>query len=259
MKATLTDQQRNSAYRAMVCLWVFLWLLPFSAVAQEQRDLSKIPSRPYDHIMDDGRWLKVQEREKIQEEFSRRFIEQQIDLYLVILPEEPAPGVETYARVLGEAWSRAPVWCVIVHIAGDPDGVYAQAGGAEIAQPRFDKAVAEALKRAKRESTEKERVLAACVECPNDLRFVLASHQRQNERVAEKVDQIIDKRISKDQKLKFLAIGSGLCLILLGILIYLIIKVLKNRKRQFVFPDTVWRERFLGPHSGGGGINVNYK
>lgn len=259
MNAVWSPQQRNRISRRMFYLLIGLLLLPFSAVAQDDFDVSKIPSRPFDHVLDEARWLKVNEREKVQKEFSRRFIEQQIDLYLVILPEAPPQGIETYARTLGQKWSRAPVWCVIVHIPGDPEGVHAQAGGAEIAQPRIDKAVKEALRRANRENTEKERVLAACVECPNDLRYVLASQQRYNEHVAEKVDQIIDKKISKTKKLKLLAIGAGGLLILLCILAYIIIKLFKNRKTQFIFPETVWRERFLGPHSGGGGISVNYK
>jgi len=236
-----------------------LFMMPITTAAQDDLDISKIPSRPYDHILDEARWFKAQEREDIQQELSRRFIEQQLDVYIVVLRDAPPQGVQTYARTLGEAWSRAPIWCVVLHIPGDPEGVHVEAGGAEIAQPRIDKAVEEALRRSRRENTEKDRVLAAYRECADDLRFVLASHQRQNERVAAAVDKVIEKRTDRNKKMKMAAIGAGLLFILMGVMIYFIIRFLKNRRTQFLFPETVWRERFLGPHSGGSGVSISYK
>lgn len=230
-----------------------------TAVAQDEEDASQIPSRPYDHVLDEARWLTVKEREKIQQELSRRFVEQQIDVYLVVLRDAPPQGVKTYARTLGAAWSRAPVWCVVLHVPGDPGGVSAEAGGAEIPQPEIDEAVAAALKRARRENTEKERAIAACSECANDLRFVFASHQRLNDRTVETVERLIAKRTNKVKKMKWLALGAGLALILVVAVLYLAVRMLRARRSEFVFPETVWRERFLGPHSGGGGITVNFK
>lgn len=245
--------------RGICALVVFFFCGALSVVAQQDFDTAQIPSRPYTHILDETRWLSVAESEKIQQDFSRRFVEQQIDLYLVILKEAPPQGAESYARVLGKAWSRAPMWCVLIQIPGESEGLHVVAGGEAIAQPRINKAVEDALKRAKRENTEKDRLLAACAECPDDLRFVLASHQRHSEKVAEAVGQIIDKRTKKSQRKKFILLGAGVGFLLFVILGYFFLKLLKNRKKEFVFPETVWRERFLGPHSGGSGVSVNFK
>lgn len=255
----MTLQQFTKFLRGVVWLYLCFMVHVTSSSAQDDTDISQIPSRPYNHVMDEARWLKVQEREKIQQELSRRFVEQQIDLYLVIVRDAPAQGMKNYARTLGEAWSRAPVWCVIIHVPGNPAGVHVEAGGAEIAQPRIEKAVQDALKRSRREMTEKDRVIAACHECANDLRYVLASHQRMTERTTEAVDKMIAHRSNRTKKIKLLAIGSGIFLILTVIVIYFVVRMVKRRRTQFLFPDTVWRERFLGPHSGGGGITVSFK
>ncbi|WP_435895127.1 hypothetical protein [Oceaniferula spumae] len=218
-----------------------------------------VPPRPINHVLDQARWLNGEEREKIQEELSRRFIEQQVDTYLVILKDTPPQGTQAFAQQVGAVWSRAPVWCVVMIVPADAAGVHVAGSGVEIPQPTIEKALADALKRAKRENTPKERALAACTECADDLRYVYAANLRKTERNVEARDKMIVGKTQKIKKLKLLAIAAGILMIIGVAALIFIIRKLKRRRASFTFPDTVWRERFLGPHSGGSGIVVGFQ
>ena len=107
-------------------------------------DDSSIPQRPYNQILDLARWLSLTEKEAIQIELCRLFQENQIDVFLVTRATQPPQGAQTYARILGETWSKAPVWCVVFYVPGDPSGFHVEAGGVEINREEVDRAVEEA-------------------------------------------------------------------------------------------------------------------
>ena len=222
-------------------------------------DASQIPHRPYGHILDVARWLTLEEKGATQRELTRLFDENKIDVYLVTLPKQPPQGAQTYSRKLGEAWSRAPVWCVVFHVPGDPSGFHVEAGGVEIDRQEIEKAIAEASKRARREGSEKERVMAAWKECSEGLRFLHASGQRYNERVVkvkkEMRTDIVEGKLQK--KIIIAAAGGGA--VLLALFLYFLIRMIRKRRFKFEFPETSWRTRFQGPHSGGSGIVVNFR
>lgn len=245
----------------MVLILAFLGVVNFAAaqVDDDDDDVSKIPQRPYGQILDSARWLSLEEKGTAQKELSRLYEENQIDVFLVTLSEQPPQGAAVYARKLGETWSKAPVWCVVFHVPGDPSGFHVEAGGVEMARQKIDQAVAEAVKRARRENTEKERVMAAWKECSEGLRFVHASAQRHNERVVE-VKKGMRSSYAQDKKReKILIAAAGLALVLFVLISYGIIRLMRRSNFTFEFPDTSWRIRFKGPHSGGSGIVVNYR
>ncbi|MBK1831772.1 TPM domain-containing protein [Verrucomicrobiaceae bacterium R5-34] len=251
---------RQPSQRLFVCLGALLMLFAcVSVMAQGPAAAKELPSRPMDHILDDSRLLSVDEREALQRDLGRRFIEQQVDVYLVVVDRAPAMGAKAYARALGEKWSRAPMWCVVFYQRDSDAGVLAEAGGIEVPQPSIDLAIAQAVRRARRESGEKEILFTACRECPNELRFLLATHQRSAEKQIEKRGELTDAYLHKRKLMKLLAVAAGIGLILSLIVIVFIVRKIKSRRRNFRFPETVWRERFLGPHSGGSGIVVHYR
>lgn len=246
---------------------IFYWLvlalgLCAQVMAQAEEgddDVSQIPQRPVGQILDGARWFSAEEKESAQKELDRLFTENQIDVYLVTLAKQPPQGALTYARKLGESWSRAPVWCVVFHVPGDPAGFHVEYGGVEIDRKQMDQAVTEASKRANRENTEKDRVMAAWKECSEELRFVHASGKLFNERVVE-VKKEMRSDHARNQKLKKLIPAVALAgLIFLAIVTYFIVRTTRSKRFTFVFPETSWRTRFQGPHSGGSGIVVNYR
>ena len=117
----------------------------------------------------------------------------------------------------------------------------------------------EAIRRAKRESTEKERFDAAWRECSEGLRFVHGAQLRNDERLAEAQQKYIAEQRRK-RFLRRIIVAAGV----VGFLVFLalaimLFKRLRSSKSNYLFPETVWRSRYQGPHSGGGGIVVNYQ
>ena len=218
-----------------------------------------IPSRPVGHVHDEARWFTLGEREIAQKELGQRFSENNIDIYLVTLDEVPSQGAQAYARSLGASWSRSPVWCVVLKIPGDPEGFYVEAGGVDMDRELIDQTLKEAIRRARRENTEKEQVISAWRECSEGLRFIHGAQSRFNEMQAEAMKKYLaEQRKKQFYRRIILAIG------LLGLLVFLVVVVLlvrklRARKAVYLFPDTSWRTRFQGPHSGGSGIVVNYQ
>ncbi|MBT8043464.1 MAG: hypothetical protein KJO79_00820 [Verrucomicrobiae bacterium] len=224
----------------------------------EAEDISLVPPRPARQILDTARWFTLQEKEKAQKELGRLFSENQVDVYLVTLPEQPPQGAVTYARMLGESWSRAPVWCVVFHVPGDPAGFHVEAGGVEIERKKIDRAVSEAVRRARKEVTEKDRVMAAWEECSEALRFIHASGKRHNERVVEERKKLHAAQVQNVRRNKILLAVAGFSLLLLIFVGYAMYRFIYKQSFSYEFPATSWRRRYQAPHSGGSGIVVKF-
>ena len=128
-----------------------LWMAAVTYAQEEayEVDDSIIPERPPTHIFDAAKWLNPEEEDRISSQLTDQSLEKKIDVFIVTRAKQPVQGAKTYARTLGEAWARAPVWCVIFYVPGDPSGFHAQAGGIGLDPARVNRAVAEASKRAK--------------------------------------------------------------------------------------------------------------
>jgi hypothetical protein len=222
-------------------------------------DDSSVSQRPYNQILDLARWLSLTEKEATQIELCRLFQENQIDVFPVTRATQPPQGAQTYARKLGETWSKAPVWCVVFHVPGDPIGFHVEAGGVEINREKVDRAVEEACKRARRESTEKDRVMAAWKECSEGLRFVHASGELHNERVVEVKKQMRTGMVEDKKRNEIILVVAAVALLLFLLISCGLIRMLRKRKYTFEFPETTWQTRFQAPHIGGGCIVVNYR
>jgi uncharacterized membrane protein YgcG len=230
-----------------------------SAQTDEDADLSRIPQRPVGQVYDQARWFTAEEKETVQNELGRLFTENDIDIYLVTLKKIPPQGAETFARTLGEAWARSPVWCIVFQVPGDPDGFHVEAGGEEIDRGLIDQTLKEAIQRARRENTEKERVMAAWKECSEGLRFLHAASMRYNEkRVVATDEYLANQRQGKFRRWVLIALSAVGLLFLLAVFVFIVFRI-KAKRCIFIFPETSWNKRFLGPHSGGSGIVVNYR
>ena len=223
-------------------------------------DVSKIPERPPGHILDLARWFSLAEKEQAEKELARLYRENQIDMFLVTRSEHPPQGAESYARSLGKAWSRSPVWCVVFHVPGDPAGFHVQAGGAYMKPKGVDLVIAEGSKRAMRESTEKERVMAAWKECSQGLRFMHAVVKRQSEKVAEQNEVLRNEWIADQRRKKILKVAIVGGTFLLAAVTFVVVSLIRKKSvpKSYQFPETSWRKRYQAPHSGGGGIVVSF-
>ena len=219
-------------------------------------DSSTIPQRPPAHFLDQARWFSLAEKEQTAKELERIYQEQKIDLYIVTRKQQPPQGAANYARALGKAWARSPVWCVIFQVPGDPEGFHVQAGITEVKPELVAAVMAKASKTAKRESTEKERVMVAWRDCALELRFLYAQIKRYNEKQAEQWEEMRQQWIAEHRRkkiLKVVVLGAGV--VLLVVIIWVVIMVRRKRAlKAFEFPETSWRKRYQAPHSGGGGI-----
>ncbi len=248
---------------AHILRWVMLALfacLPVTAqIDAVEDDVSVIPPRPVGHILDAARWFTSDEKSAIEPELSRLYRENQIDVYLVTRAKLPPQGAETYTRKLGETWARAPVWCVIFHVPGDPAGFHVEAGGQKIDRAAVEDAIAEACQRARKENTEKDRMIAASEECSQALRFIYAAGKRYNERVVVVKNEMRSDISKKIRRRKIILVSTIAGLLALALLIISLVRYIRKKRFTFVFPDTVWLKRFQGPHSGGSGMIVNYR
>ncbi len=248
----------RAARHHLLILCLLTWCMP-PAWAQDDVDNSRIPSRPGGQILDQARWFTAEEREAAQNELGQLLSESNIDIYLVTMEKLPPQGVETFTRTLGETWARSPVWCVVFQVPGDPAGFHVEAGGEQMDLKQIDQALKEAIRRARRENSEKDRIMAAWRECSESLRFIHASRLRLHERRVDATHNYYDNlEKEKLRKRTYIAAGVAGFLFLLA-LIVIITKRIKSKRAIFVFPETSWRIRFQGPHSGGSGIVVNYR
>ncbi len=222
-------------------------------------DDSVIPQRPPSHIFDPAKWLSPDEEDRIQNELARELRDHEIDIYIVTRAKQPIQGAKTYARTLGETWSRAPVWCVIFYVPGDPSGFHVQAAGLGLDPVRVNRAVAEATKRARREMNEKDRVMAAWSECAEVLRFMHNARDLSVDAVVEKQNERRGEWISKEKWKRIIIVGlSGLIIIAAALAYYLFTGRQKKKcPAIYHFPDTAWRRRYQAPFSGGGGVVAN--
>ena len=251
---TLTHAQDQNAQDAPHAQHAQLPQLPQDAGLES--DSSVIPLRPPGHILDPAKLFSLAEKEQTNKELARLYKEQQIDLYIVTRKQQPPQGAANYARALGKAWARSPVWCVIVQVPGDPEGFHAQAGIVEVKSELVEGVIAKASKRAKRESTEKERVLAAWRDCSIELRFLYATVKRYNEKRAEQWEEMRQQWIAENRrkKIRRVAILGGSVVLLVVFVSGVIVVRRKRALVAFEFPETSWRKRYQAPHSGGGGI-----
>lgn len=222
-------------------------------------DASRIPARPPGHVLDQARWLTAEEKEAAQGELSQRFTENNIDIYLVTLRKLPPQGAETFARTLGEAWARSPVWCVVFQVPGDPAGFHAEAGGVDMDLAAIDQTLKEAVRRARRENSEKDRFTAAWRECSEGLRYIHGARLRQNKRNVDATKEYFaDKKQGKFRRWATIAAAAAGLLFLAAASALVVLRI-RSRRATYTFPGTSWRTRFQGPHSGGSGIVVNYR
>ena len=246
-------------YRPWLNVIAACFLLVASTQAQEEAfdvDDSIIPQRPPSHIFDPAKWLSPDEEDSIQLQLAKQYKEHDIDIYIVTRAKQPVQGAKTYARALGEAWSRAPVWCVIFYVPGDPSGFHVQAGGLGLDPARVNRAVSEASRRARREMTEKDRVMAAWGECAEVLRFMHNARDLSNEAVAEKRNELRGEWISKEKWKRIIMVsGIGLLVLLVASAYFFFSSTRKKRcPAVYHFPDTAWRKRYQAPYSGGSGV-----
>ena len=219
-------------------------------------DDSVIPQRPPSHVFDPAKWLSPVEEDQIQSELARQLKDHEIDSYIVTRAKQPVQGAKTYARTLGETWSRAPVWCVIFYVPGDPAGFHVQAAGLGLDPARVNRAVAEASKRARREMTEKDRVMAAWSECAEVLRFMHGARDLSVEALVDKQNERREEWISNEKWKRIIMVGLIGLVIILAALAYYIFAGKRKKKCPpvYQFPDTAWRRRYQAPFSGGGGV-----
>lgn len=254
----------NLKYR--VCLSMLLsclWMAATTHAQEEAYDVddSVIPERPPRHIFDPAKWLNPEEEDRISIQLADQLRENEIDVYIVTRAKQPVQGAKTYARTLGEAWTRAPVWCVIFYVPGDPSGFHVQAGGIGLDPARVNRAVAEASKRAKREMSEKDRVMAAWVECAEVLRFMHNARDRNLDAVIEQQKKLKNESVNKDKwkRIIIVSVVSAIVILLAGAW-FILSKIRKKRcPAVFEFPETSWRIRYLAPYSGGSGLEVSCK
>ena len=233
-----------------------------TAQAQDEAfdvDDSVIPQRPPSHVFDPAKWLSPDEEDSIQDELARELRDHEIDIYIVTRAKQPVQGAKTYARTLGETWSRAPVWCVIFYVPGDPSGFHVQAAGLGLDPARVNRAVAEASKRARREMTEKDRVMAAWSECAEVLRFMHGARDLSVDALVDRQNELRGEWISKEKWKRIIMVGLVGFVILLAAVLYYVLTGRQKKKCPAVyhFPDTAWRRRYQAPFSGGGGVVAN--
>lgn len=238
----------------LFCLWI-----PSGMLAQEESydvDDSMIPPRPATHIYDAAKWLSAEEEDRLESQLALQYRENKIDMYLVTQPKHPVQGASTYARTLGEAWSRAPVWCVIFYVPGDPSGFHVQAAGVGLDPARVNRAIAEASKRARREITEKDRIMAAWSECAEVLRFMDNARDRSRDAFLDKREEVVNEVLAKEKRKKIIMVvaAGAFCAMIAGATFFFTRKRKKRCPAVFEFPETSWRTRYQAPYSGGSGL-----
>ena len=242
-------------------LTALLSLLMCELLFAQAENGSMFPQRPQQRVDDEVDWFSQTEKDQLAAEIDMFCEDNEMDVFVVTRSVQPPQGAAAYARALGKAWSQTPVWCVVLHVPGDPSGFHVQGGGANMNSHRVDKALAAASTRARQKSTAKERVMAAWRECSEVLHFIHVSGKRRNAPVVEQQDLMMETEIA-DGKWKKVLLVSGVGVMLITVLaIFLAMGIIRKNRLPavFEFPETSWRLRYQAPHSGGGGLVMKYR
>lgn len=254
-------------------VWVVCFLLGILPLAgRVYFESGKYPDPPANGVYDPDNWLTMEAGNEMSRDLILSSEKWGTAVYAVILPEKPDLGEEIFARKLGKQWGDGKLWGLLLHIVGDPEsprffGELGRSPGWTTEQVSdFEGSIEDALeevrKRAHREADQRQQVLSGTRELTDELGYlglVMSRIDRNYEKA--RGEGLKRQKVEHSKRLhvrRIIMVVVPLVLLVSVVLIYLFVRSRREKKANFIFPETSPRTRFLAPWAGGSNVMVQF-
>lgn len=249
--------------KVILVLGCFCWSMLNLAA---QGSLSAMGEAPPKGVYDPVNWLEGEKRMELEKNFAEGVTQSGVKIYVVVLPQLPGSGAESFARRVGRKWGGKETWGVLLHVIGEEESPWCVAEKGENlrwAKPEeIERAIQEAMSRAFREPDQDVRVMVGARELADELGFLEVVSDRRDDVLGEKANPVEEGGKESDEgRQLFLRRVMMITLPLLLASLVLVMIVRSSRgggESGYLFPETAPRRRFSGPWSGGGNVLVRF-
>ena len=239
------------------CLILFLLIMP--GITRSQG--IAFPPSPDGQVFDPSGWLGEDRIHRLEEELGRFRQDHAVDVIVVLWSRgiPPRASMEDLAQRIGDAWSRQPLWAVVLHV---PESLHRPVVVTRSdAEPlpgdqSIEVARQTAVTRGMKEPHTRARVEALALETAEELTFWTSRILLGEDRATTANAHILPSAQLTRRSFPAIATISGsvaLCVLtLMGILSFR-----KRRYGPLFFPETNWKRRLRADWSGGNNITVS--
>ena len=236
--------------RFLLCL--LACLLPVMAALGASADFEYGP-RPPHSVFDPGGFLDPQVTQEISDPLAKILAEQGVDVIVVIMDDLEGAPPEHVAGRFADAWCKAPLHAVVLHVPGNADGPWIVPAGRLIEgiKPEIlSQDVADAERRAALEPTEAAKVKAAATEAADRLRYWLGTAINRSDYLTDARTKIRMEQETKSKQWRIAMLTAAASAIPLLVLVSALFYMFrKPGPRQFPNPNPP--RRLGAPHAGG--------
>ncbi len=256
----------------MRLMGIFFMVCVLPLMGRNDFETGKYPEPPAGGIYDPDNWLTVEARNEMSRNIVISKEKWGTSVFVVILPDKPELGDVVFARKLGREWCDGRLWGLVLHVVGEPDfpkffgELNRSPGWSGALVTDFEDSIKSAMedvrKRASRESDQRMKVLKGTRELTDELGYlglVMSRIDRNYDKVRGERREL--QKVNRSNRFYFhrsLMIGVPLLLLVMAVATYLIGKKLRERKSNYLFPETSPRKRFLAPWAGGSDVLVQF-
>ena len=253
-------------------LLVFLsWvcsLVPVIAIG-----LDRLPNQPDDGIYDPDGWLGESSRKELVKRITTVRDQERARVFVVILPSNSSVDQDQLAGAMGKKWGEDDLWAILLHVVDDPDSpkVYgAFKPGDDWSdektssfQASVDKALSNISQRTRLlDDPRLDVTTAGCTMC-DDFGYLGLMKAKINLTKVRKrggADEANKDQESKtsSSKISTIILSILAALVLISVILILTLRKGEEQALEYRFPETLPRQRFLAPWSGGGNVLVDF-
>ncbi len=233
--------------------------------SQSNDSVFTISEAPEAGVYDPLDWLEAKKRMELEESYHQAREKWGVRIFVVILPERPALGIEVFSKKIGRDWGGGDTWGVLLHVVDDAESPWCVAERGDnlrwTKQEEFDRALEGAMSRAHREAEPDLSVMVGARELTDELGFLGIVSNRRDQMLGKAREEKMQRdgaKITRQRLVeRFWMIGTPI--VILGFVAFFFLRSrFRDRREGFEFPETAPRARFHGPWSGGGNVLVDF-
>jgi hypothetical protein len=236
-----------------ITLAIFLSGLP-TALGSEGAGPSLEPgSRPHQSVFDPSGYLDPLLAKAISEPLEEHLKKDGVDVIVVVLPDLGDLPPEQVARSFAAAWCNSPLHGVVLHVPGSEGSPWIFPGGKLVGYldpAQVQKAVDDARRRARSESTDPERVKAAAAETADMLRYWMANALNRTDMIHFEKARMRQELETKSQQWKIITTVGAAAVIPLIAGAWMSVIFLRRQAPGY-FKSPHYQPRLGAPHAGG--------
>lgn len=216
--------------------------------------------RPNTHIFDPAEVLTAQQHREISSPLETVLQTEQLDVFLVILPNIGNTPPEHVARSFASAWCKPDINAIVLHVPGHEESPWIIPGGTLIQiliNDVIDETTAAATRRARAEPTTFGLVRTATTEASDALRYWRGGALLRGENIiTQRTVQQLDYE-KRQRLIKLLGtLGIAFLIPFIITIVWLVFRI-KNSGKLY-FPTVRKQTRLGAPHAGGNNVTIRF-